>query len=193
MTAMMPPLRLAAEGSKEKSKTASSLRALRFYRVRILERKHLFERRNIAEDSLIVRSRLQGSAQHLLGRGIAVYNFSVPVEGRHAVRHVKKERVKLVAFVFRFLERLLQDPRHVVERIGQNADFILGRHFDPVGKIPRRHPLCASVSRSIGVIMVFAKMKLSSTEMASPKTSASTMIKNSSEFKSCTVSPVSRI
>ena len=59
------------------------------------------------------------------GVGAVSYTHLAAVIGDHAVAHVEKEGIKLVAFVFHGLQRRVQHGRHVVERGGQNADLVL--------------------------------------------------------------------
>ena len=79
-------------------------------------------------EELAVNAFVRRAVQKLAGGGIAVNEAAAAVIGDHAVAHVEKKGIKLVAFVFHGLQRRVQHGRHVVERGGQNADFV--RRFD---------------------------------------------------------------
>ena len=70
------------------------------------------------------------------------------VERDDAVRHVQKQRGKLVALVLRLGDRILQNLCHVVEVPGQIADLVAAVDRDAVREISRRDALCADGQRT---------------------------------------------
>ena len=101
---------------------------LGFDKVAPLQGDHMGEGAHRLE-KLAVPAVLTLAAEQRGGCGIAMDQRAVSVVSDHAVRHVQKERVKLVALVLDGFQRFVQDGRHVVEGRRQDTDLIRRFHI----------------------------------------------------------------
>ena len=130
-------LAVPVKGSQQQLQEAFSLPALLLQIVRSLE--HLFQRKQITEEFLIGSLGSNGTAQHLLGGRIGVDDLSVAGKGHHAVGHVQKQGIQLVALIFHLAQGVLKLSGHVVKGVGEYADLIPGGHLDLSGEVSVGH------------------------------------------------------
>ena len=100
----------------------------------------LLQRGQAAEQLAVGGVSADGAAQHHRRRRVGVDHPPLPVKGYHAVGHVEKQGVQLVALIFHLTQGVPQLPGHVVEGVGEHTDLIPRGHLDPPGEIPLRHP-----------------------------------------------------
>ena len=108
-----------------------------------LERQHVLEGIDGAEQLGIRAGAVHIAVEHGVGGGIPVDEMSLPVKGHHAVGHVEKEGVQLVSLVFHSGQRALQHTGHLVERAGEDSDLIGGFHRQRAVKVSGGHLLRA--------------------------------------------------
>ena len=132
------PLPVPVEGSHQQLEE-SLLNRLLFLEV-VGHRQHPLQRDQAAEQLPEGGVRPDGPVEHLLRGGIEVDDLSSPGEGHHAVRHVEKEGVELVALVLHLADGVLELTRHIVEGVGEHADLVPGGHLDLMGEVPLCHP-----------------------------------------------------
>ena len=84
---------------------------------------------------------------------------AVAVVGDHAVGHVEKERVELVALVLHRLERGVQHACHVVERGGEDADLVGGVDLELFAEVAACHALGALGQLFDGIDHRFAQQE----------------------------------
>jgi len=99
----------------------------------------LLEGVNGAKQLVISTGVLYRTLEHGGGGGIAVNQLSLVIKRHHAVGHVQKQRVQLVALIFHGIQRGLQHACHFVEGSGQNSDLVRRFHQQLVSKVARRN------------------------------------------------------
>ena len=132
---------LVREGGQEQLQRPVAHLHLRLGIVGPLEGQRLLEGIDPAEEGVIGGALRHAAMEHVGGGGIAVDQQTVVVKGHHAVGHVQEQGIQLVALVFHGGQGGLQDPGHLIERAGEDADLIGGLHRQLAVEVPGGHPL----------------------------------------------------
>ncbi len=158
-----------------------------------LEGQGLLEGIDLTEEGIVGSALRHTAMEHIGGGGIAVDKEAVVVKGHHAVGHVEEQGVQLVPLVLHGGQRGLKDISHLVEGAREDADLVSGLHGELAVKVSRATRSAPAVSFSMGPTMVLDSRKLNRTEISRPITSACMMMRKSWEFRSVTVSLLSRM
>ena len=127
-------------------------------KVAALHGHHLFKGAQRLEE-VGVDALVRAALQKLARGGVAVDERAVAVVGDHAVCHVEKERVELVALVLHRLERGVQHACHVVERGGEDADLVGGVDLELFAEVAACHALGALGQLFDGIDHRFAQQE----------------------------------
>ena len=107
--------------------------------VGLMQCHHLLEGMQVTQQLLVGAVRLHGLLQQIVCGRVAVDQAALVVKGHHAVRHVEEQGVQLVALILHGGQGGLQNPGHLVEGAGQNADLVGGLHRQLAVKVTGGH------------------------------------------------------